>query len=213
MKLIQLVVLFALSVLSCNAKGLHRVGKGEMCAYADMSGRTVIPAGKYISSCPKIKDLVMLQSATSDSCFWVDANGVDLYSVYMLGDRLDNLTEGRMRVEKEGKVGFVDKKGRLVVPLRFSVAERFVGKYALVGLPSQAKPCEECPKSSEATDNAKAAPSESLWGVIDKNGKEVKPIAYTMLWSVAMNRIVYVSTTEGFYLSDKGKIVNIKLEK
>lgn len=180
---------------------LRRVGSGESCAYADKNGNVVIPEGRYISSCAKIKSPVLLQSATSDSCFWVDASGDELYSVYMLGDRVDGFGGGRMRVEKDGKVGFVDKKGRVAVPLRYSAAERFSGKHALVSVSSA---------GLSATDLANAPAMDFRWGVVDKKGREVKPVRYQRSWSPELSRVVYISDADAFYFTEKGKIVPLE---
>ncbi|MCQ2217053.1 MAG: WG repeat-containing protein [Paludibacteraceae bacterium] len=190
------------SISAFSQSPLYRVGKGETCAYADKSGRVVISEGKYISSCSKIKAPVLMQSAVSDSCFWVDVDGRELYSVYMKDDRVDDFSNGLMRIVKNGKIGFVDKKGTLQVPAVYSDASKFIGKYALVSQRDDA---------GSATDEAVADYSlkTQLWGVVDKKGKEIKPVKYRLVWSPNYEYAIYKSDVDAFKITDKGKIVKI----
>lgn len=201
--LLALVACF--SCFSSFAEGpLFRVGSGRSCAYADKEGRVLIPEGKYLSSYAKIKKPVLLQSATSDSCFWVDANGVELFAVYKFDDRMVKLTAGRMRVVKDGRTGFVDKKGRVVVPLVYAAADLFWGKYAAVA---------KANAQYSATDLASSPITDLSWGLIDKKGREVKPMRYQRVWSPELSTLIYLSENDSFYLNEKGKIVTLPPQK
>lgn len=62
-------------------------------------------------------------------------------------------SEGLAMVEQDGKFGYIDTTGKLVIPAKYGIADYFYGGYASVCLGDK-------------------------WGVIDKTGKAVIPIRY-----------------------------------
>ncbi len=62
-------------------------------------------------------------------------------------------SEGLAMVEQDGKFGYIDTTGKLVIPAKYGIADYFYGGYASVCLGDK-------------------------WGVIDKTGKTVIPIQY-----------------------------------
>lgn len=96
------------------------------------------------------------------------------------------INEGLARVEKSGKYGFIDKTGKVIIPLNYDYADNFSGGLAKVG------------------QNGK-------WGFINKTGKIVIPLQYDKALSMATekdgsNRFAFVELNgERFYIDETGK--------
>ncbi|MCQ2209437.1 MAG: WG repeat-containing protein [Paludibacteraceae bacterium] len=102
------------------------------------------------------------------------------------------------------KVGFEDKKGKMVLPAQYCKADRFVKKKCAVYMNAEWT-------DFSATDGAlEHRWIGGKWGVIDKTGKYVKPCIYERSWNAEMNCFQYVAPTDSFYFTSKGKIVPIK---
>lgn len=78
----------------------------------------------------------------------------------MIYDGISELSEGLIRLMKDGKQGFMDLKGKIVIPLKYNVAMDFQEGLAPVGV-----------KVKEGYGGDK-------WGFVDKTGKVVIPIKY-----------------------------------
>lgn len=80
-----------------------------------------------------------------------------VYNVYICAYSPDNwevrFCDGLLRVEKNGKCGYVDSKGKEVVPCKYDHAHIFFGGFA-------------------------AVLKDGLWGFIDTKGKEITPFLF-----------------------------------
>lgn len=72
-------------------------------------------------------------------------------------DFMDSFSDGLEKVETDGKCGYVDTTGKLVIPLKYDYADFFYEGYAQVRL-------------------------NDKWGIIDKTGKEVVPLEYSAMY-------------------------------
>ena len=61
-----------------------------------------------------------------------DENGEVLYTVFYIGSIADNYSGGLRRIEKEKKIGFIDKKGNIKITPQFAKAEKFCKKRCAV---------------------------------------------------------------------------------
>lgn len=132
------------------------------------------------------------------------ANGERYCSVYTIGTMPDAFTGGLRRIVKEGKIGFINKKGIVVIAPEYDQAERFAKKICAVN--KGATPIE-----SSATDEYAIGPNEGgLWGVINNKGEVIIPIQFTRRWNEQLSCYEYTKGPQGFLISPKGKINFIK---
>lgn len=88
---------------------------------------------------------------------------------------ISDFKEGRAIIESNGLVGFVDNKGTVVVPPKYSCASPFFNGYARV------------------------ADSFDTWGIIDMDGDEVVPPQYNLMKEFGRHSfIVYKNRKYGF---------------
>ena len=78
----------------------------------------------------------------------------------------DYFVEGFARTVAGGKIGFIDRKLRVVIPPRYDFAFPFNGGTAAV--------CNGCKEISD--DGEHTGMVGGQWGVIDRHGREVAPV-------------------------------------
>lgn len=134
-----------------------------------------------------------------------DNNGDSYCSVYMIGTLPDPYVSGLRRITKEGKIGFVNKKGVIVIPPIYDQAEQFSKKICVVNIGAQAI-------ENSATDVfTKGKKEGGLWGVINKKGETILPCAFTRIKDGNTGEYEYKKGVQIFTLSPKGKIIFKKI--
>ena len=92
------------------------------CAIVD--GKTVTPAARRTLSFDKFGLAGMYASSTG--WMYIDRRGrIVADHVYAFDNGPDPFEDGLARVVRDGKVGFVDRKGRLVIPAMYDGAFQF----------------------------------------------------------------------------------------
>ncbi len=133
------------------------------------------------------------------------ANGEHYCTVYTIGTLPDAFAGGLRRIVKAGKIGFINKKGVVVIAPEYDQAERFTKKICAVNKGA-------IPQESSATDEYTIGQSEGgLWGVINNKGEVVIPIQFTRRWNEQLSCYEYTKGTQRFYITPKGKIIFIKV--
>lgn len=133
--------------------------------------------------------------------FYIDSTGKEIHFDLDF-DKSYSIYEGMIQVMKNNRWGFMNKKGELIVPFKYSDARSFSNGYAPVAL------------DSIVTASGRKVP---LWGYIDKTGKEIIPPAYTAVGSSSGEGLFPVSVSDPFskdpqnitwgYVNDSGKLV------
>lgn len=97
----------------------------------------------------------------------------------MIYDGISDLTEGLIRLLKDGKQGFMDIAGNIIIPLKYDVAMDFQEGLAPVGVKV---------KDGYAGDK---------WGFVDKTGKVVIPMRYTFAHNFSEG-LAWVAEGDGY---------------
>lgn len=101
-----------------------------------------------------------------DGAAFIDVHGTVLARAFLYDNGPDYFTEGLARVVQNDKVGFVSRRGRIVIEPRFRYASAFCHGRAAV--------CEGCqPDHSEP-----AFMQGGRWGFIDRRGRLVVPMKF-----------------------------------
>ena len=131
-------------------------------------------------------------------------DGEDYCSVYMVKKDPDKFVNGLQRIVKDGKIGFINKDGIIVIVPQYDVAGQFIGKYSLVNKGAH----------NVATDpQAEPDMQGGLWGVIDKKGKVIMPCGYNKVWDESKKAYIYHNGTKGFEYTNKGKLIQTTQKK
>lgn len=125
---------------------------GAPCCFLNAKGDTIIPLGKYEIFAPE-NMLHFTFVKSKNGIVGIDRNGNVLYDAYLYGDFiLDTFNEGLCRVKRNNKIGYINKRGEVIVPCQFKCAEIFINRKAKV---SQKCSTDNRPdgKSSEIMNN------------------------------------------------------------
>jgi hypothetical protein len=98
---------------------------------------------------------------------YIDPQGRVIAQAFLYDNGPDYFTEGRARVVVEGKVGFIDRFGKIAVAPRYDYAAAFCHGLAVV--------CTGCAKQQQGEH---ASYSGGKWGFVDRQGRVAIPLRY-----------------------------------
>lgn len=153
--------------------------KDSLFGVRRQDGKIIIPAQFKIFSYLKDGDLVKGETIYFDGPkaneipeknawgYVYDRNGNFLYRPFFHDNGADYFSEGVRRFVKNGKVGFADRNGTIVIRPEYDFASSFNYGYAAY--------CNSC--DWEKTEEEHKAIVGGTWGVINFKGKIVQPVA------------------------------------
>lgn len=131
--------------------------------YINLKGDTVIPLGKY-SMCytDTFKNFAVVEKSTG-GLVAIDKSEKTLFNVFIFDNGPDDPADGLFRIVKNGKIGYADLNGKVVIQPKYGCAFPFEKGVAKV------------------SDNCQTVPSppehsvwvSDHWKYIDKSGKEI----------------------------------------
>lgn len=139
---------------------------GAPFGYVDQRGDTVIPYGRFALSFTDTLltlGIVAEQAGADYELIAINQGGERLYEVFEYDNGPDYLQEGLFRIRQNGRIGYADRTGRIVIPPQFGCAYPFSGGRAKVALECTTRP------AGEHTEWV----SED-WYYIDKSGRAVR---------------------------------------
>jgi|GEM_PF-7011477 len=139
----------------------------QICGYVNAKGEIVIPVGKY-EAC--FSDLftsfavVKTYGKNSGACA-VDRDGNVLFKVFWFDNWADELSDGMIRiVNDEGKIGYADHTGKIVIEPVYSWGDSFTDGTAMVTYSHRL----------ERLDDEHHRIKTDSWLTIDKTGKVIQ---------------------------------------
>ncbi|OHX65413.1 WG repeat-containing protein [Flammeovirga pacifica] len=139
---------------------------GSPIGYVDAQGDTIIPIGKY-SHCwvDTLKHFAIVFDSikTNNEVFAIDRNENRLFDIYFFDNWIDEPQEGLFRVKRNGKVGFANENGEIVIPCIYSCAYRFYDGIAQVAF--------NCETTKDWDEHTTLKSDE--WFFIDKKGNRI----------------------------------------
>jgi len=155
---------------------LLRVHQGEIyelgvpSGYVNQKGDTVIPVGKYpycFSDTITSFGIVGIreENASKIKTIAIDTKEKILYEVYWFDNGPDWPEEGLFRIITDGKIGYADKEGRVVIKPQFACAEQFKDQKARVTY--------SCDLTKKLAKDEHTSMVSNGWFYIGKNGKKI----------------------------------------
>lgn len=145
---------------------------GQSVAYVDLNGDTIIPFGKYayLGSDTLLHVANVLEySGDSSHGKWrwlaIDRNQHELYEVVSYDIAPDPVKEGLVRAKRNGKMGFANRYGQIVIPCKYEYVQWFENGVAVV--------THEARIAKDKYDDHAHAESDH-WFYIDKKGRRVE---------------------------------------
>ncbi len=133
--------------------------------YRDAKGKVVIPA-RYEAAQPFLPEGI---AAVADKNGWayIDAQGRVVIRPFLFDNGPDYFREGLARFVTGGEFGFFDRRGKVIIPARFSFALPFSEGLAAV--------CADCKEVPEGEHKAMRG---GKWGYINRQGALVIPAQF-----------------------------------
>ncbi len=142
---------------------------GTSYGYKNLQGAIIIPLGKYnycFTDTFKNFAFVFDDKLTDSKVVAIDRNENILFDAYMFDNGPDELADGLFRIIRNGKIGYADKNGVIVIEPKFECADKFENGKASVAL--------ECRKFIEKYDSEHSRMESNSWFYIDIKGNKVK---------------------------------------
>jgi hypothetical protein len=132
--------------------------------YGNLKGKVVIPFGKYISCFTDTFRTFAIVCHPKMGFVAIDRNEKVLYKIFMFDNGPDEISEGLFRIIIDGKIGYANEKGKIVIQPKFECADPFKDGKAEVSL--------NCEKN--VIDQEHVGWKSDHWFYIDKTGNEIK---------------------------------------
>jgi hypothetical protein len=141
---------------------------GKSCGYKNIKGEIIIPKGKYrycLTDTFKNFAFVSDDKLTKSKVVAIDRNENIIFDAYMFDNGPDELTDGLFRIMRNGKIGYADKNGVIVIEPKYECADKYENGKASVAL--------ECKKILEKYDPEHSRMESDAWFYIDKKGNKI----------------------------------------
>lgn len=150
--------------LFCTSNGAFEYGAPY--GYTNKAGDTIISIGEF-DNC--FSDIFTHFAYVSDERFndggmvAVNRNKEVIFDAYIYDNGPDYIVDGLFRIKRNGKIGYADPNGKVVIEAKYSCADPFENGKARVALN-----CESISDGEHTTSKS------DEWFYIDKTGKKVK---------------------------------------
>lgn len=150
--------------LFCTSNGAFEYGASY--GYTNKNGDTIIEVGAF-ENC--FSDIFTTFAYVSDKRFKdagmvaVNRNKEVIFEAYIYDNGPDYIVDGLFRIKRNGKIGYADPTGKVIIEAKYSCADPFENGKARVALN-----CETISDGEHTTSKS------NEWFYIDKTGKEVK---------------------------------------
>ncbi len=107
---------------------------GAKCGYINALGDTVIPLGKYYYCYTDTLVDYAIVLEKGGSCIAIDKKGNQIFEVFWFDNGPDPVHEGLFRIIKEGKIGYANTDGQIVIKPLYDCAFPFNNGKAKVSI-------------------------------------------------------------------------------
>ncbi len=178
-KLLFAIILTPIISFSQGKEDLHYFkSKDSLVGVKNKAGKIIVPAQFKIFSYLKDGDPVEGETILFDGSkegekleknawgYVYDRKGKFLYKPFLYDNGADYFSEGLRRLVKNGKVGFADRNGKIVIQPEHDFVSPFNYGYAAF--------CDGC--DWEKTEDEHRAMVGGTWGVMNVKGQAVQPV-------------------------------------
>ena len=142
MKKLIFGIIFTFLISACSSKKdnyLIKFYEGEFdeigvpSGYLNSKRDTIIPYGKYYYCyTDTIRDFGMVIENKTGKILGIDQNGTELFQVFKYDNGPDYVKNGLFRIVKNGKIGYANIHGKVIIQPNFECAYPFEGDLAKV---------------------------------------------------------------------------------
>lgn len=209
--ILTFVLIFSLHIhLIAQSNLLHKVTdpaivqweEGDQAGYADENGQMIIPLGKYkYCYTEKFDKIAFVGFADREGIYAIDRNENVLFKVFISDNLPDLIKDHTFKIEHNGKIGFADTSGKVIISPQFDAAWPFqegfagvstggtekqtgnykiyTGKWKFINMKGMPIHSEEYDDLRPFTNGTALVMKNGKWGKINQNGTLVLPVKYT----------------------------------
>jgi hypothetical protein len=142
--------------------------------YVNSAGDTIIPIGKYVYCETKEFDKIAIVVPKGYSNYYaIDRTEKVLFEVLSIDNGPDYVKDGLFRIRKNGKVGYANLGGKIIVKPIYSAAMPFSNGYAAV-----------CIGGKTVSEDEHTITIGGKWGNFDTLGNVIVSPQYDRAWGV-----------------------------
>lgn len=193
-----IVILIMLSGHVCSAGTLTAFSDAnDKWGYRDSSGKVVI-APQY-SAAMEFSKQGIAAVVDEDGWLYIDKTGNPIVRPFVFDNGPDYFEDGLSRYVDNGKMGFINTSGKIVIPAAYDFARPFSEKRAAV--------CNGCRQEPEGEHKITVG---GKWGFIDQKGNVLIPLEYDGVSPFADGRTEVNKDGRTFEIDSKGREVKDK---
>jgi hypothetical protein len=166
--------------------------------FRDSSGRTVI-APQYVQA-GAFSPEGLAPVVDQEGWLYIDLKGRPLVRPFVFDNGPDYFEEGLSRFVADGKIGFIDRAGVVVIPAVHDFALPFCEKMAVV--------CTGCRPEDDGDEHTIMVGGK--WGYINRTGSIVIPLEYDRADSFADGEAQVSKDGRNFAIDRTGRKINRK---
>lgn len=173
MKKLILIFFVTFLIISCSSNKneyLIKIYEGKLdeagvpSGYVNEKGDTIVPVGKfYYCYTDTIRNFGFVMENENGRIFAIDKNAAELFEVFKFDNGPDYIQDGLFRIIKNGKIGYANENGEIVIEPKFDCAYPFKNGIAKVSNKCTTK------KSGEHS-----VWESNDWFYINKKGEQVE---------------------------------------
>jgi hypothetical protein len=151
------------TLLIVVSESKEQLGYGDPVAFIDEKGDTLIPFGKYAYFGTDTLRYYANVLEDGSKPVAINAKGEVLFNLFIFDNGPDYFVEGLTRVKRNGKMGFANQYGQVVIPCQYDFAKPFENGRAEVTFEAETVP-----------DGEYTRVESEEWFFIDKMGKRLE---------------------------------------
>ena len=122
-----LILLFLTHFQRVDAQSIYKCDNGKYICYKNSDGKTIVKSKKYTIAFTDTITFIGFVGNRKGKIIGIDNHGKELFEVYKIDNGPDCVSDGLFRIiGKNGKIGFADTCGVIVIPPVFSYATPFL---------------------------------------------------------------------------------------
>lgn len=193
--------------------GLARVRKNNKWGFVSKLGEEVIPV-KYDRANAFSEGLTMV--GQKNTYYIIDENGEIITTLTFDLDEFGYFNNGKITVEKDKKVGVIDKYGKIIIPIEYnnifelsdnSYRVEKDNKAGIINQNGKTIISIEYDEIDDFSQNLTIVTKDGKKGIINKQGEIIIPIEYDEIDSFSKNLTIVTKDEKKGLINTQGKII------
>ena len=206
------------------SEGLARVKGVEGYGFIDRNGVEVILCSSIYDNVEHFSNGLAQVWKMDKGVGFINKDGVEIIPCGLKYDRIESFVDGLARVDKDMKYGFIDTRGREVIPLEYDYAENFSeglakvvrnDKWGMINKQGIEVVLCQYDKTGDFNEGMAIVSLNGKYGVVDALGKEIVSCKYDIIerFSEGVASFKNYGGDNGYIDKEGNEIINLGKRK